>query len=318
MSVDHPPEARPLNRSADKPPNYCLAPNGGGATTLQQQPTRRAAAAVAARRVIVDSSALPDAPANAFVVMLAETMQSVRAVRVVDARVLAAPVWGSIELMFNLTSKVVVNVEPARYASFEIFKDAVRKTMAFKLQGHGAVVYDAQYDQFVFSSIAKVTITVSDLNLLDLLGWTKAFTVKEKVELTLEIETTNGDGKIHLPPFQSFYAWPRSREPAYVHVEQLRSTQQGAARAVTQPTSRSGELVSTVQNMGGLNASLAYAFPQDVLFASVDPVAHHQTVDFATPLARLSRLDVSLRTADGKPYIASRLFLVLDVYSDHQ
>lgn len=322
-------DARPLAPSTDMP-RYCPAPNGN-ATALQPRPTRQA---VVARRVIVDSAAVSDAPANAFVVMLTESMQAVRAVRVVDARVLAAPVAGWIQIGVTLAGtieNVDVIIEAARYASFDIFKAAVRNTMASELRrllGVSAVAYDEEYDQFVLSvppsndplHFTAISITVSDLGLLDLLGWTKAFMpgggLGTVVTTTTIVYPTAGQDSIRLPQFQSFYAWPRSHEPAYVHVAQLPSTQQGAAGTVMQATSRQGQLVSTVQTMGGLNTSLAYAFPQDLMFASVDPVSHHQTIEFATPLARLSRLDVALRTAGGNPYVAARLFLVLDVYCD--
>lgn len=318
-SAEHPPGARSLVRTTE-PPRYCLAPNGG-AMTLQPHPARGAIASPP-RRVIIDSATLREASANAFVVMMAETMQSVRAVRVVDARVLAPPVEGSITIAFQpgSTAATTIDVESARYASFEIFINAVRKQMAFKLRSVvSAVSYDANEEQFVLSvgsGVTGITITASDLNLLDLLGWTRAFTAGDGTISLIAGFATVG-GSISLPPFQSIYAWPRSYEPAYVHVEQLRSTQQGAAGTVMQATSRPGQIVSAVQTLGGLNASLAYAFPQDLLFATVDPIAHHQTVEFSTPLARLSRLDIALRTADGRPYIAARLFLVLDVFCDH-
>ena len=268
------------------------------------------------RRVVIDSASVTGlATHGKFQCKTPDDMEHVRKVCVAEAIVISEPISGTITMgiLKDKTRDTVIATIPAGHydSDFDTFKSVVYQVMStpLKKQYSGDVHYNSDYNQFELSGNVDFTsadVTISNQDLTDLLGWPSM-----SFNLTGSLDANK---RIIFPSIRP-YAWPRMNKPVYIHIDQIRSEQQGAGGAVEQVNSR-GIASMEPDSLTGMRGALTHVIPQP-LFVSCTSHAY-PFVEFATPIAKMSRFDISVCTADGSAYAASRVFIVLDIYCDRK
>lgn len=267
------------------------------------------------RRVVIDSEYVvrnTDTGAGQFTCHLPEELVFVESVQVVELMVKSKPIGGVVTFEMNTSageSSYTVDIPNGSYdADFKVFEDAfvdAVNTSAMKASLTTSLIYDTSLRTFVIRitnvDVYSVTITLSNSVLASALAWPQSFSVE-------------GDGaspglQVRLPPI-SAYNWPLVHEPVYVTIDQLSSSHQGACGYVLQ-LHTTGVTEPTLERLTGVDTALAYAVPSHE-FRTIQAFSHARPVH-VTPISRLRRLDIRVRTANGAVYNTPRVIMMLDI-----